>query len=232
MKTIHNNYEQYLQSVLQLHPKWYELTTENDSEKRADFASLSIVEKLTWFPQEFQDEVNLLYSLHQDYERLSHKIALSVYQLHLLTQKSYSELQAKLELAFGKQLSKSYFSKLLSAGEVLTKCPDLSSIKDIEKLAALGRVKDAELIQKIADENKLASLSRNVVQTVVQKSLGNVIPFKQVSEKERLLNNIKLNLSKVDDLAVLTEVDRIIKNAIPAKSNSEKEATEENKEAA
>jgi len=135
------------------------------------FSNLSNEQKLTQFPEEFQVEVKNLYRDQLDLDSINSRIEKTVYNLHLLTGKSYDDLKTNLELAFGKQLSKSYFSKLLTAGRVLSNNPECANIKDREKLAIIGQIDDPEVISMIARENNLASLSRASTKKLVDSVL-------------------------------------------------------------
>ncbi len=168
MSNSNKTFNDFLGPILTLHPKWEQFTIDADVESKLKFSNLTDEQKFSLFPADFQSEVKSIYENHISLESLSHKIAVSVYNLLKITGKPHADLKLKLESAFGKEYSKSYFSKLLQAGEVLSNNPEFSGIKDIEKLYIMSKV-DPETRTQIANENKLASMSRNDTQKTVDK---------------------------------------------------------------
>lgn len=168
MSNSNKTFNDFLGPILTLHPKWEQFTIDADDESKLRFSNLTDEQKFSLFPADFQSEVKSIYENHISLESLSHKIAVSVYNLYKITGKPCADVKLKLENAFGKEYSKSYFSKLLQAGEVLSNNPEFSGIKDIEKLYIVSKV-DPETRTQIANENKLASMSRNDTQRAVDK---------------------------------------------------------------
>ncbi len=166
------NYDKYLSHVIQLHPKWIELTTNASHDEKESFSKLSNAEKLLHFPSDFQFEVKNLFDHQAEQTALSTRIEITVYNLKKITGKTYEELKSKLHEAFGKEFSKSYFSKLISAGELLETNPELGVVKDREKLAIIAQVGDPDVIAEIARENNLASMSRPATRKLVDELLG------------------------------------------------------------
>lgn len=229
-------FENYLGPILQLHPNWCAYTLDAADEQRAIFAAHSNEEKLLWFPEDFQAEVRSLFDDHNSSESLSQKIAISIYNLHLATGAPYRTLESKLQEAFGKQLSKSYFSKLLSAGELLTKRPELQEVKDLEKLAILAQVEDDSLLTEITEQNKVASMSRSLVRRAVDEKLGratlivvtdsNVIDINGASvapqTEKSLRAEVSKKLSKLN-FEQLSQVDQLITSFLARSPDSTSE---------
>lgn len=218
MENQNINFENYLGHILQLHPKWKTFTLDAADVERDSFSRLRNEEKLTWFPADFQSEVRSLFENHNNCESISHKIALGVYNLQISTGALYAELESRLQLAFGKQLSKSYFSKLRSAGELFTKNPELLNVKDIEKASIISRVKNEDDLKEIIEQNNLASMSRGSLKKVVDEKLGVVRPIIDSKLKELQIkvgkDLIKLTYEK------LGQVDQLVTSLLDKPDDS------------
>lgn len=77
-----------------------------------------------------------------DFVASNKNVALAIYDLYTKEKIKYKALKPMLVKVFNKPVSKSYFSKLLKAGESYSKYPQLQDIKCIEKMATLARIKD------------------------------------------------------------------------------------------
>ena len=87
MSNLTENYDKYLEHVLQLHPSWIEFTINAKGEEKLSFKNLPNEEKLTKFPEEFQLEVKNLYRDQLELDSINSRIEKTVYNLHLLTGK-------------------------------------------------------------------------------------------------------------------------------------------------
>ena len=159
-------YSQYVGIILQMDKAKYEAIQADPS-----LQSLTPEEKLKSFSPEFQSSVRSLFEAYENHQSATQRLAKSVFGIISVSGATLDEASKLIETAFNRGISRSYMSKLFRIGELLTAKPELSAVKDVEKLAEISRIPESRRDAALQSLN-VASATRDQVKDLVNQEMG------------------------------------------------------------
>lgn len=159
-------FSQYVGVIMQLDKARYE-----EIQKDPSLQTLSPEDKLKAFSSEFQSQVKSLWNAFEAHQNATQTLAKNVYGIITLTGSTLDEASKLIETAFNRGISRSYMSKLYSIGKLLTSKPELSAVKDVEKIYEVSRIPESRLDAALASVN-VASATRDQVRDLVKQETG------------------------------------------------------------
>ncbi len=139
-----------------------------DDEK---FKAASPEAKLKCFSKEFQDSIAALFKVGEAHAKSQGLLCVAVSNVIRITGCTLEEGSKIISLAFGKAFDRSYMSKLVKAGYVISINPTARAIGDVTKLADVSRLPESEQAKLFA-EFDVATMPRNELNETVNARLG------------------------------------------------------------
>lgn len=198
-------YSQYVGTIMQLDKARY-AEIQSNPELKAQFDSATPEQRLGMFKPEFQDSVAGLFKSFESYQNATQVLAKSIFRVIQVSGSTLDEASALIETALNKTLSRSYMSKLYRIGELLTSKPELSAVKDVEKLAELSRI-PASRLDKALESMNVASATRDQVRDLVKQETSGVSGVEGKSpEVVQKLKYAKM-LKQLEEILKSTSID-------------------------